>query len=104
MRRRFDLLPELRDEIVDRARRRRLFVAPHLIEDLLARDDLAGVRDKVTEEIELAGGEIDPPPGAVGLMGAEIDLDVADAACLEAGRPGAGPAQHGADPREELGD
>src|SRR5437660_10517997 len=101
MRRGLDLLPELRHEIVDRARRRRLFVAPHLIEDLLARDYLAGVRDKVAQEIEFAGSEIDPPPGAVGLMRAEVDVDVADAAGLEARRPAAVPAEQGAVPVEE---
>ena len=44
-----DLLTQLRHEIVDRPRRRRLFVAPHLIENLLPRHDLTGVRDEIAE-------------------------------------------------------
>src|SRR6185369_14610759 len=94
-----DLLPQLRHEVVDRARRRRLLIAPDLVEDLLARDDLAGVRDQVAEQIELARGEVDPLPAAVRLVRAEIDLDVADAARLEARRPNAGAPEHGAHAR-----
>ena len=79
-----DLLPQLRDEVVDRARGRRFLVAPDLVEDLLARHDLSGVRDEVAEQIEFARRELDALAGAVRLVGAEIDLDVADAAGLEA--------------------
>src|SRR5262249_57639521 len=104
VRRFLDLLPQLRHEVVDRSRRRRLFVAPHLIENLLARDDLTGVREQIAQQIELAGGEIDAVAAPMRLVRAEIDLDVADAAGLEARRPAAGAAQHGAHAREELRD
>src|SRR5216684_2877220 len=82
-----DLLPQLRDEVVDRPRGRRFLISPDLIEDLLARDHLAGVRHEIPEEVELARREIDPLTGAVRLMGPEVDVDVADAARLEARRP-----------------
>src|SRR5205814_9595138 len=50
VRRLLDFLAQFRDEVVDRARRRRLFVAPDLVEDLLAGDDLAGMRDQISEQ------------------------------------------------------
>jgi len=84
VRRLLDLLPQLGDEVVDRPRRRRLLVSPHLIQDLLARDDLAGVRDEIAEQIEFAGGEVDALAGPVRLVRAEVDFDIADAAGLEA--------------------
>src|SRR5882757_5549848 len=64
-----DLLPQLRHEVVDGPRGRRFFVAPDLVENLLAGHDLAGVRDEVAQEIELARGEVDPLAGAVRLAG-----------------------------------
>ena len=79
-----DLLPQLGDEVVDRARRRRLLVAPDLVQNLLARDDLARVRHQIAEEIELARREVDALAAAVRLVRAEIDVDVADLALLEA--------------------
>src|SRR5438093_403617 len=54
-----DLLPQLRDEVVDRPRRRRLLVAPDLVQDLLTGDDLTRVRDEIPEQIELACRELD---------------------------------------------
>src|SRR3954466_7846422 len=99
VRRALDLLPELRHEVVDRPRGRRFLVAPDLIEDLLASDDLAGVGDKIPEEVELARREVDSLSGAVRLMGSEVDLDIADAAGLEPRRPSTGPAEHGTDAR-----
>ena len=56
---------------------------PFSITELLARDHLAGVRDEIAKQIELARGEIDPLAGAVRLMRPEVDLDIADAAGLE---------------------
>src|SRR2546426_8100876 len=99
-----ELLAQLRHEVVDRARGRRLLVAPDLIEDLFSGDDLAGVADQIPEQIELARREVDALSGAVRLVGAEVDLDVADAAGLDAGRPPARAPQDGAYPREQLGD
>src|SRR3954466_6154914 len=78
-----DLLPELGHEIVDRARGRRSVVTPDLVEDLLTRDHLTGVRHQVPEQVELARGEVDALAAAMRLVGAEVDLDVADPAGLE---------------------
>src|SRR6266550_6331380 len=83
VRRWFDFLPELGDEIVDGPRRGRLLVSPDLVQDLLARDDLAGVNDQIPQQIEFASGEVDALAGAVRLMRPKVDLHVADAACLE---------------------
>src|SRR3954469_1542694 len=99
-----DLLPELRHEVVDGARGRRLLVAPDLIQDLLAGDDLAGVRDEIPQQVEFPGREVDPLTGTVRLVSAEIDFDVADAAGLQPGRPAAGATKDGADASEQFGD
>src|SRR3954467_12604068 len=87
VRRSLDLLPGLRHEVVDGARGRRLFVTPALVEDLLAGDDLSGVGDEVAEQVELARGEVDALSGAMRLVRAEVDFDVADAAGAQARRP-----------------
>src|SRR5262245_7364289 len=84
VRRRLDLLPQLRDEVVDGPRGRGFLVAPDLIEDLLAGHDLAGVRDEIPQEVEFARREVDALAGALRLVRPEIDVDVADLACLEA--------------------
>jgi hypothetical protein len=60
----FDLLPEFRDEVVDRARGRELLVTPDLVQDLLARDDLSRVLPEVAQQVELARGELDALPAA----------------------------------------
>src|SRR4051812_31285075 len=80
MGRSLDLLPQLRHEVIDRPCRRRLLVAPDLIEDLLSGHHLTGMRDEIPEQIEFSRGEVDPLPCAVRLMGAKVDFDVADAA------------------------
>ena len=76
VRRFFDLLAKLGDEIVDGARRRELFVAPDLVEDLLARDDLSGVLHEVAQQIEFAGGELDALIDAINASGYGLTLGV----------------------------
>ena len=56
---RFELLPQPRDVDIDRARRRRGVVAPHLGEQLLARNRRAAVLDEIAEEVKLLGRELD---------------------------------------------
>jgi hypothetical protein len=96
----FDFLPQLGDEIVDGARGGKLFVAPYLVENLFAGDHLAGMLDEVAEQIEFARGELDARLAAPRLVQLEIDLDVADANHVRGRLLLAGPAQHGANPRQ----
>ena len=79
VRRAFDLLPQLGHEVVDGARGGELLVAPHFVEDLLARHHLPGVLHEIPQQVELACGELDALLAAAGLVQLEIDLDFADA-------------------------
>ena len=54
-----DLLPQPGDVDVDGARRRHRVVAPHLVEQLFARQRGAAVLDEVAQELELARGEVE---------------------------------------------
>src|SRR5688572_14659854 len=90
VRRLLDLLPQLGDEVVDGARGRELLVSPHLVENLLARDDLADVCHEVAQQLELAGGELHALLAAAGLVQAKVDLEVANPAGVAGA--GAGPA------------
>src|SRR6478672_13527241 len=57
----FELPSQVGDEDLDRVRDRQGVVAPHLVEQLLARDDHPPVAHEVLEQLELALGELDPP-------------------------------------------
>jgi hypothetical protein len=72
------------------------FVAPDLVEDLLARDHLPGVLDEVAEQVEFARRELDARLAAARLVQLEVDLDVAD---LDRVRPPASAGRCGAAPR-----
>src|SRR3954447_26397748 len=55
----FQLSPQIGHEHLDRVRDGERVVAPHLVEQLLARDDQALVAHEVLEQLELALGELD---------------------------------------------
>ena len=54
-----ELLAQLRDVDLDRARLAGRAEAPHRLQQLIARDHLAGVAQQVLEQVELALGELD---------------------------------------------
>src|SRR5579875_2254295 len=57
----FQLSPQVGDEHLDRIRHRERVIAPHLVEQALARDDDPLVPHQVLEQLELALGQVDPP-------------------------------------------
>src|SRR5262245_14509664 len=73
---RLNLLAQLRDEVVDGPCGRKFLVAPDLVQNLLARDHLAGVLDEIAQQIEFASCEFDPLLAAARLMELEIDLEL----------------------------
>ena len=76
-------------------------VAPHLVEQPLAREDLAPMLDQVAQEVELLARQPDLDAGAEGLAGAEVEPRVGELEDVHP-LPRAGPAQDGADPRQQL--
>src|SRR3954454_8457836 len=73
-------------EDLDRVGDRERGVAPHLVEQLLARDDQALVAHEVLEQLELALRELDPPVAARDLVGVRVEHEVADAQRRHAAR------------------
>src|ERR671926_1068135 len=65
----FELPSQVGDEDLDRVGDRERVVAPHLVEQLLARDDQALVAHEVLQQLELALGEVDRPVAARDLVG-----------------------------------
>src|SRR3954463_9207934 len=96
----FPLPSQVGDEDLDRVGDRERVVAPHLVEQLLARDDQALVAHEVLEQLELALGQLDPPLAALHLMGVGVEHEVADAQRRHAARRPA--AQQRPQPRQEL--
>src|SRR5215470_3060416 len=86
---------------VHRACGRKLLVAPHLVEEAVARDHLAAMLDQIAEKIELLARQPHLAPRAKGLAAAEPDPHVAEGELLELlAWPGA--TQHRADAGQEL--
>src|SRR6201991_4714546 len=75
----FKLPSEIRDEDLDRVRDRERVIAPHLIEQLLARDDQALVAHQVLEQLELTLREVDLPVVPSHLVGVRVQREVTDA-------------------------
>src|SRR5215218_4700495 len=73
----FQLPPEIRHEHLDRVRDGERVVAPHLVEQLLARDDEALVAHEVLEQLELALRELDLAVAAAHLVRVGIERQVA---------------------------
>src|SRR3954449_9141758 len=72
-----ELAAQVGDEDLDRVRLRERVVAPHLVEQALARDDDALVAHQVLEQLELALGELDVALAAADLVGVGVELEVA---------------------------
>src|SRR3954452_14649050 len=82
----FQLPSQVGHEDLDRVGDRERVVAPHLVEQLLARDDQALVAHEVLEQLELALRELDPPLAARDLVGVRVEHEVADAQRRHAAR------------------
>src|SRR5919198_5872772 len=85
----FELPSQVGDEDLDRVRDRERVVAPHLVEQLLARDDQALVAHQVLEKLELALRELDPAVAARDLVRIGVEHQVADAQRRHPARRGA---------------
>src|SRR5581483_3361477 len=95
-----ELAAQVRDEDVDRVRHRRRVVAPHLLEQALARDHEPLVSHQVLEQLELAVRELDLALPAPDLAGVRVEHQVADHERRAAARR---PAPHErAQPRQQL--
>src|SRR5215217_5277763 len=96
----FELPSQVGDEDLDRVRDRERVVAPHLVEQLLARDHQALVAHEVLEQLELALRELDAALAAGHLMRVRVEHQVADPQRGHPARRAA--AQQGAHAREQL--
>ena len=77
-------------------------LAPHRVEQLLAREDAAGMLHEMAQQAELGRAEMDRLAGARHAMRHQVHHDVGVAQRLVGQRrPDA--AQHGADARDQLG-
>src|SRR3954447_3376883 len=85
----FQLPPEIGDEHLDGVRDRERVVAPHLVEQLLARDDQTLVAHQVLEQLELALRQLDLAVAARHLVGVGVERQVAHA---QRGHAARGPA------------
>src|SRR3954451_1604642 len=93
-----ELAAEVRDEDLDGVGGRERVVAPHLLEQPLARDDDALVAHEVLEQLELALGQVDRALAAAHLVRVRVQRQVGDdergaaarrAAAQERAQPGA---------------
>src|SRR5215207_7082647 len=75
----FQLPPEVGHEHLDRVRDRERAVAPHLVEQLLARDHQPLVAHQVLEQLELALRQLDLALAAAHLVRVRVQREVADA-------------------------
>src|SRR5947209_906967 len=75
----FELPSQIRDEHLDRVGDRERVVAPHLVEQLLARDDQPLVAHQVLEQLELALRELDLAIAPRHFMGIRVERQVAHA-------------------------
>lgn len=69
---RFKLLPQAQDVIVNRACRRIVFIAPHFVEQFMARNNAFRRGRQILEQIELLGCENDGLARATGLHARKI--------------------------------
>src|SRR6185369_6849947 len=96
-----EFLAQSQDMRVHRPGRRKLIIAPDLVEQAIPRDHLSLVLHEIAQEIELLAGELDLATCLVDLAPAQAHSHVAEGELLEL-LPRPGPPQHGADPCEEL--
>ena len=83
-----DLLPQIMDEGIDGPRRRKMFVAPDLIEDAVPIDDFAFPADEQFQEIILLSRQVDLAIAFSRRMLLEIDGDVAESEAPQYRDPG----------------
>ena len=83
-----ELPAQLRDVDVDGARAARVAHAPDAVEQLVARDDDAGVLEQVREQVELLAGQLDGLARDADLARLRVEGDVADLEQLGAARSG----------------
>ena len=92
---------------VDGAGAAEVVVAPHLLEQLLAREHPTGVLRQELEQLELLEGQVEDPAAHLGGVGRVVDHDLAgpdDVGLRVGGLPGGvEPADRQLDPRLELG-
>src|ERR1044071_1788126 len=72
----FDLLAELGDVHVNGACERQALVAPDVVEELVAADDLAATLDEVAHDLELAGRKLKLSAPLLRFERFEVELDV----------------------------
>src|SRR3954471_1661967 len=96
----FELPSQIRDEDLDRVGDRERVVAPHLVEQLLARDDEPFVAHEVLEQLELALRELDLAVPARDLVRVGVQREVARARRAHAA--GGAPREERAQAREQL--
>ncbi len=87
---------------VDRARLDINVLAPHRVEQLLAREDTAGMLHEVAQQAKLGGAKMHRLAAADHTVGDQVHDDVGVGKRL-VGQRGPDAAQHGADTRHQLG-
>jgi len=98
----FDLAAQVMDERIDRSRRRELFVAPDLIQDIVPADHLALARDQQFQQPEFLGREAERLPPFGRRLSFKVDADISEGKFLDLGGLGLAPAQYGPDPGQEF--
>src|SRR4051794_16520008 len=73
-----ELSSQVGHEDLDRVGDRERVIAPHLVQQPLARDDQALVAHQVLEQLELALGEVDPPLVPEDLVRVRVQRQIAD--------------------------
>src|SRR5579863_2479601 len=73
-----EFLAKTQDVIVDRTRRWIILIAPHFVEQLVARQDSSGRRAEEFQKLELLSGERNGLTGLHGLHAGEVDSRIAE--------------------------
>src|SRR5690349_179697 len=81
----FQLLSQVNDVRIDRARRGIVFVSPHRIEQSIAAQRFYRMSDEVCEQRKLFRREINEVPISPHFVTANVDLDVAELVNLRRG-------------------
>src|SRR5262245_11667096 len=100
----FELRPQRRDVVVYRARRRHGLIPPDLIEQFLARDDLAGARREVPQDAEFLLRHVDWLARLLRFVPLEIDDDVVEPQYVDGWSDSLRPAKERPDTRQQLAD
>src|SRR5262249_31293170 len=95
----FELVAQAEDEVVDRPGERRVRVAPDEVQQLVARDDVAGALGEAPENLELPVGQLNGLRPAPGAQPPEIDDRVPERQLID---PRFRPAEDRVYPRQQL--